>query len=331
MLGPPKTAAGRRIVTVPPHILDVLGNHLSEFVGVEPTALVCASPEAPRYAGATSAGGCGTRPVRPPVSQRCPSWQPDVPWMCHRRLARLGRRMQISPLTWDFRGGDERTRTADPLLAKNGVVRPGGVQRRTDGTNITIRHSAILPEWLRRWLLPLPNEGFAHLAVCTLCKGPSISPLVVISGGSSACRSEPDQVLEARPGRHPKRSPGARPGERASQVRERLAGCIFGQGHSLGDEHVGRSCSNDLAGSRHRHHRHQCHCLRAPRGSGYRQGAKARAQERRDLAEHPQVGSDRVAIDPTASATMTAKTVMGTRRRQGSGRAIGLLDEIRYR
>jgi integrase len=37
-LGPPKTEAGRRIISIPPHILPSLERHLRAFVGPEPTS-----------------------------------------------------------------------------------------------------------------------------------------------------------------------------------------------------------------------------------------------------------------------------------------------------
>jgi len=38
VLGPPKTAAGRRTLTIPPHVLPALTEHLERFVGSEPDA-----------------------------------------------------------------------------------------------------------------------------------------------------------------------------------------------------------------------------------------------------------------------------------------------------
>jgi integrase len=38
--GPPKTEAGRRTVRIPPHLLPVLSEHLNNWVGSEPGALV---------------------------------------------------------------------------------------------------------------------------------------------------------------------------------------------------------------------------------------------------------------------------------------------------
>ena len=38
--GPPKTEAGRRTVSIPPHLLPVLAEHLNRWVGPEPGALV---------------------------------------------------------------------------------------------------------------------------------------------------------------------------------------------------------------------------------------------------------------------------------------------------
>ena len=43
--GPPKTAAGRRKVAVPPELLPLLEQHLADHVGPEPEALVFTSPE----------------------------------------------------------------------------------------------------------------------------------------------------------------------------------------------------------------------------------------------------------------------------------------------
>jgi integrase len=44
-LGPPKTAAGKRIVSVPPHILSALEQHLEAHVGAEPSAPLLTGPE----------------------------------------------------------------------------------------------------------------------------------------------------------------------------------------------------------------------------------------------------------------------------------------------
>jgi len=44
-VGPPKTAAGRRTVAIPPHLLPELACHLDRYVGPEPEAFVFTSPE----------------------------------------------------------------------------------------------------------------------------------------------------------------------------------------------------------------------------------------------------------------------------------------------
>ena len=43
--GPPKTAAGRRLIALPPHIVPELESHLASFVGVEPSSHVFTSPD----------------------------------------------------------------------------------------------------------------------------------------------------------------------------------------------------------------------------------------------------------------------------------------------
>jgi integrase len=45
VFGPPKTAAGRRVVAVPAELVELLEDHLAEFVGPESDALVFTSPE----------------------------------------------------------------------------------------------------------------------------------------------------------------------------------------------------------------------------------------------------------------------------------------------
>lgn len=40
LLGPPKTDAGRRLISIPPHILPEVEKHLGRFVGAQPDALV---------------------------------------------------------------------------------------------------------------------------------------------------------------------------------------------------------------------------------------------------------------------------------------------------
>ena len=52
-LGPPKTEAGVRTVSVPPHLLDVLADHLSTFVASEPNAPILAGTQGSRLRPAT--------------------------------------------------------------------------------------------------------------------------------------------------------------------------------------------------------------------------------------------------------------------------------------
>ncbi len=40
IIGPPKTAAGRRTIAIPPHILDDVAHHLESFVGTDPCSLL---------------------------------------------------------------------------------------------------------------------------------------------------------------------------------------------------------------------------------------------------------------------------------------------------
>jgi integrase len=44
-LGPPKTEAGRRSISIPPHILPSLERHLRAFVGPEPTSPLLTGPQ----------------------------------------------------------------------------------------------------------------------------------------------------------------------------------------------------------------------------------------------------------------------------------------------
>jgi integrase len=50
IIGPPKTAAGRRVVAIPAALLPCLRQHLADFVGEDPEALLFAGPKggAPR-------------------------------------------------------------------------------------------------------------------------------------------------------------------------------------------------------------------------------------------------------------------------------------------
>ena len=52
-LGPPKTAAGVRTVSVPPHVLGAIEDHLSDFVAAEPTAPVLTGHAGTRLRPAT--------------------------------------------------------------------------------------------------------------------------------------------------------------------------------------------------------------------------------------------------------------------------------------
>jgi integrase len=45
IVGPPKTAAGRRVVAPPPGLVDDLRRHLTEFVAPEPAALIFVGPK----------------------------------------------------------------------------------------------------------------------------------------------------------------------------------------------------------------------------------------------------------------------------------------------
>lgn len=50
VVGPPKTAAGRRIVAIPPQVLADVEEHMAKFVDADPDALVFKG--AARHAGA---------------------------------------------------------------------------------------------------------------------------------------------------------------------------------------------------------------------------------------------------------------------------------------
>jgi integrase len=50
--GPPKSLAGRRVVSIPPAVVDVMREHLAEFLPDDPTALVFTGPKG----GATRRG-----------------------------------------------------------------------------------------------------------------------------------------------------------------------------------------------------------------------------------------------------------------------------------
>jgi integrase len=45
MVGPPKSAAGHRVVSIPPHIVQDIADHLEQWVGEGTDALVFSSPE----------------------------------------------------------------------------------------------------------------------------------------------------------------------------------------------------------------------------------------------------------------------------------------------
>jgi integrase len=45
IVGDPKSAAGRRIVSVPPHLLSKVKQHLADHVGAEPDALLFPHPD----------------------------------------------------------------------------------------------------------------------------------------------------------------------------------------------------------------------------------------------------------------------------------------------
>jgi len=75
LIGPPKSAAGRRVVAVPPGLIPVVVRHLRIFVKPEPTALVFAGPQgaAPRrsnFPEALAQGGGGGEPPGPPALSR---------------------------------------------------------------------------------------------------------------------------------------------------------------------------------------------------------------------------------------------------------------------
>jgi integrase len=67
-LGPPKTEAGRRTVSIPPHVLPSLERHLMAFVGPEPTSPLLTGAkgrEAPSACPERRVAGCSREPGAP--------------------------------------------------------------------------------------------------------------------------------------------------------------------------------------------------------------------------------------------------------------------------
>ena len=64
VFGPPKTAAGRRTVAVPVELVELLEEHLAEYVGPEAEALVFTSPEGHPLRRTSSGPGAWTRAVK---------------------------------------------------------------------------------------------------------------------------------------------------------------------------------------------------------------------------------------------------------------------------
>jgi hypothetical protein len=62
LLGPPKTEAGRRTITLPAVAAVALAEHLAEFAEPGPEGLVFPAPRAATCAGRTSAAAGGCRP-----------------------------------------------------------------------------------------------------------------------------------------------------------------------------------------------------------------------------------------------------------------------------
>jgi integrase len=61
IVGPPKTAAGPRVVTLPTVALDPLVEHLGRYANPGPDGLVFPTRGAATWSGPTSTGSCGSR------------------------------------------------------------------------------------------------------------------------------------------------------------------------------------------------------------------------------------------------------------------------------
>ena len=72
VFGPPKTAAGRRVVSLPAELVDLIEQHLAEHVEAEPDALVFPGRMVDRLAE-TSSGPCGRRLATVPGCRGCTS------------------------------------------------------------------------------------------------------------------------------------------------------------------------------------------------------------------------------------------------------------------
>jgi integrase len=82
-VGAPKSAAGRRTVTLPAVVVEALAEHLACYTAKSPEAFVFLSSQGTRRGAATSTAGCGSRPSERPGSRVSASMTcatPPAPW-----------------------------------------------------------------------------------------------------------------------------------------------------------------------------------------------------------------------------------------------------------
>ena len=82
-VGPPKSTAGCRTVTLPAAVVDVLAEHLAHYTAPSPDAFVFLSAKAGTCGAATSTAASGSRPPGRPASRACVCMTcatPPAPW-----------------------------------------------------------------------------------------------------------------------------------------------------------------------------------------------------------------------------------------------------------
>jgi integrase len=82
-VGPPKSLAGRRIVTLPAAVVEALAEHLDNYTPKSPDAFVFPVARTGTCGAATSTAGSGSRPPGPPGSRGYASMTcgtPPAPW-----------------------------------------------------------------------------------------------------------------------------------------------------------------------------------------------------------------------------------------------------------
>lgn len=82
-VGPPKSAAGRRTVTLPAVVVEALAEHLRRYTAKSPEAFVFLSSQGKHLRRSTSTVGSGSQLHGPPGSRACASMTcatPPAPW-----------------------------------------------------------------------------------------------------------------------------------------------------------------------------------------------------------------------------------------------------------